>query len=1254
MIFRKEFNFKHTFLEEGILFTLHDKRGRHIPLHKETDEQLFKHQREKYRLLYHIRKQADNLREVEFTPQLIEEFHYVFSAEDLQQPAFKLTDKGIILAYKTIFALRFSYLGEELGLNRDLMSLLEIPAYDNIVADVKTIGSFTSPEFYFDYSLNKDGINTIHKKKMLGHCLITDKDEKLFLLPSVKMLVARLMQHEELYKSGAIATDLNLRYREFYDIKNTVKNSSAYIDKFTEKAYATFINDLPWLLGREGDGEIILQESLPIEMQQFDKYFQKKMRDIDPHNPPNKLVLVDSEGNKAFVNLSQKAWQTKSKINELTKQGQQKLEEVFANPTAFLDGIDKRDMRGDFSDRVAGFIFGKTEAERSARKSEGWADDHDDYSMLLRSTSGAIVPITSSPTPETYTALKKAMHELEQQIDDTELRKKIAGDAYLTPLPPEQGKTIRVECFNDEFNLHTLANACKRIENENTPQIDENRIEEAKTLVADAEAKGEMILTWNWQQDGEMVKEQIPVQSMKSALPKDKKQTPSNVALKIDESWEQKIDDLAIKNAGKITLYLKEGVKLYPHQEIGYSYLVRLLTNPAKINNDKTRSGMLLADDTGLGKTIQAISLIAYLKANKQYGNKPILVVAPVSLIEGSWIDEGLREFVNDTLIGMSNANYAIKKFSQCPYRYPKKDLLAEAITIDAEIKATGKHLKDCLISNALRQYLDNVKEWCKNDIIFVSYETLRSRSIEFGYINFSLVVLDEAQKIKTHGSLQSNAARALQADMYLAMTATPIENCIMDLYAIMDFVFPFKLGTRDEFREKYSRRLTKASAGSKEREQLKGGLLEELKPLWLRRSKKDVFRVGNDLPRIIHYDSIGEKNQHAVAMSAEQKKIYEDQLGLFQTAKRGQKLDALRKMLEACHSPWLRCGKISWENKNELFGLCPKLQCTFAILEQIYNHSEAEGRKVIIFANVIKLQNSLAWLVKEWAKMEKGVDIEVEVYNGDVPADKRPYILDRFKTNKGFQALVVSPRAGGAGLNIQFANHVIHYTREWNPALEKQATDRVYRIGQKRTVHVYYPTTTAMPNEPECAEEKLANVLTKKRDIMDDFTMSYEEVSLKELCVEDEKDVDNRNVHVGVNNLDSLDNKQFEGFVACMFDKLGYKAKVIGKSGDHGADVVCFGKNKNYLVQVKHTKKQKNTPAKCIDEIRGAKSFYESQYNKEFSLCVVTNCSFQEKVYTIAKMGTPVELWNKDNIAKELDETTFSLAEIEQQLQNK
>ena len=1251
MIFKKEFNFKYKFREEGILFSLHDKRGGHIPLCEDTDEQLYKHQREKYKLLYHIRKQADSLQEVEFSPQLIEEFRYVFSADDLQQPAFKITNDGIILAYKTIFALRSSRLGEETGLDHELMSLLEIPAYDTIVADIETSGGFTTPEFYFDYSLRKDGINMIYPRKLLGHCLVTDKDEKLFLLPSVKMLIARLMQHKELCKSGAMDKDLNLRYREFYEIKNAIKNSSAYMDKFTEKTDATSINDLPWLLGREGDGEIILQESLPVEMQQFDKDFQKKMRDIDPHNPPNKLVLVDSEGRKAFVKLSKKAWQTKNKIDELAKQGQQKLEEVLANPMVFLDGIDKRSMQGVFSDRVAGFIFGKPETERSARKGEGWADDHDDYSLLLRSASGGVVPINSNPTPEEYVVVKKAMHELEQQIDDAELRKRIASDAYLTPLPPEKDKTIRIEHFNDEFNFHTLANACKRIENENTPQIEEDRIEEAKMLVADAEARGDVVLTWQQQCDGGLVEEQIPVQSMKSALPKDKKQTVSNVALKIDESWQQTIEELAIKGAGEIKLHLKEGIKLFKHQVVGYHCLVALFTNPAKVNNNKTRSGMLLADDTGLGKTIQAISLIAYLKANAQHSTKPILVVAPVSLIEGSWINEGLQEFVDESLIGRQ-ADYAIRRFSQCPYRYPKKDLIAEAAIIDAEIKNTGKHLKDCQISAALRQYLDDVKEWCKNDIIFVSYETLRSRNIEFGYINFSLVVLDEAQKIKNHGSLQSNAARALQADMYLAMTATPIENSIMDLYAIMDFVFPFKLDTRDAFREKYYRPLANAPVDSEERQQLKDSLIQELKPRWLRRSKKDVFSEDHDLPPIVHYDSIDEKNQHAVAMSKKQKQIYEDQLGLYQAAKQGQRLDAIRRLLEACHSPWLHCSKISWENRNELFAFCPKLQCTFEIIEKIYNHSEAEGRKVIIFANVIQVQNSLAWLIKEWAKSEKSENIEVEVYNGNVSATERISILQRFKDNKGFQALVISPRAGGVGLNIQFANHAIHYTREWNPALEKQATDRVYRIGQKRTVHVYYPTTIAMPDDPECAEEKLANVLTRKRDIMDDFTMSYEDVSIKELHIEDEAEVDNRNIHVGVNDLDGLDDKNFEGFVACMFCKLGYKAEVIGGSGDRGADVVCLGKNKNYLVQVKHTQSQKKITSKCIDEIRGAKSFYESKHGTEFSLCVATNSFFQEKAFTIAGRGIPVELWDINSIKRELSQTTFSLAEIKRATQ--
>ena len=778
-----------------------------------------------------------------------------------------------------------------------------------------------------------------------------------------------------------------------------------------------------------------------------------------------------------------------------------------------------------------------------------------------------------------------------------------------------------------------------------------------KKVVSEAKSKGDVIVEWTHQENDKQVEQKIPLESLIRALPKPQKEKVEPVTLGVTDELEALIKGTSNGKKPQIVnpIGLKKSVQLYDHQLIGYSWLQWLFENPFESSLKNKRSGALLADDMGLGKTIQVISLIAFLKSVEKHSNKPILIVAPVSLIDGSWINEGLIQFVESSLITISDesSQFKIRKFSDCPYRYSKKNLYSEAYELDEEMQAEDKSLLECEISNSLREYLNNIIKWCGNHIIVASYETIRSRSIELGCVDFSLVVLDEAQKIKNHGTLQSNAARALKADMYIAMTGTPIENSIMDLYSIMDFVFPMKLGSRDIFRKKYLSELTKSPRGSLEREKLRENLLAELRPLWLRRNKKDVFQEGKELPYIRHYDSIKDENgnmgnRDIVEMSPDQKDIYTDQVGLFQTAKKGQKFAALRGMLEACHSPWLAKGEeISWANRDALFSLSPKLEKTFEILDNIYNNDDSKGRKVILFANMIQVQNSLAWLVKDWAKNEKGVTIEVEVYNGIPTPQARVQILDRFEKNTGFQALVISPRAGGAGLNIQYANHVIHYTREWNPALERQATDRVYRIGQKRDVHVHYPTTRAVKGEPKCAEEELATLLAAKRDVMDDFTIVAQEIGITEFEGATEEKIKKEEILIGVKDLELIDDKEFEGFVACMFDYLGYESKVIGGSGDRGADVVCFGENDNYLVQVKHTKSKRNIHSKCIDEVRGGKSYYESTHKKKFKLVAVTNFYFHENAFTASNIGDHVELWNIDNISKNVGDKKFPLSLI-------
>ena len=356
------------------------------------------------------------------------------------------------------------------------------------------------------------------------------------------------------------------------------------------------------------------------------------------------------------------------------------------------------------------------------------------------------------------------------------------------------------------FNLRTLVNTCKRIENENIPEVEDDQIDFVKGIVNEAQAQDEFVVTWSFKESEKLIERNIPLQSLISALPKPQKEKVETVSLEITESEEiDALIDRVSKSGEKpkkiFPVGLKEQVQLWDHQLAGYSWLKWLYENPSKSSFGNKRSGALLADDMGLGKTIQVISLISFLKSNEEYNKKPILIVAPVSLIDGSWINEGLLKFVESSLINelRKSSTFEIKKFAQCPHRYSKKFLHSECHSLDEEIRSEKKSLLECEISNSLREYLDNIIKWCDNHIVVTSYETLRSKSIELGCIGFSLVVLDEAQKIKNQGTLQSNAARALKADMYIAMTGTPIENSIMDLYSIMDFVVSNEIRNKRE-----------------------------------------------------------------------------------------------------------------------------------------------------------------------------------------------------------------------------------------------------------------------------------------------------------------------------------------------------------------------------------------------------------------------------------------------------------------------
>ncbi len=535
------------------------------------------------------------------------------------------------------------------------------------------------------------------------------------------------------------------------------------------------------------------------------------------------------------------------------------------------------------------------------------------------------------------------------------------------------------------------------------------------------------------------------------------------------------------------------------------------------------------------------------------------------------------------------------------------------------------------------------------------SYETLRLNSLAIGSIDFAVAILDEAQKIKNIGVLQSNAAKALKADMCIAMTGTPIENSLMDLWSIMDFVLPGHLGTADSFREQFVNPVKRTTPESAERSRIREALERALSPVWFRRTKKEIFKDEKTLPPIKHYDEItdasgGPSNPHEVQMSDTQFAVYETQLAYFKNAPPGHRLPVIRAMIEACTAPWLATNTpLRWQNREALFLISPKLRITMDILASIRQRPDKDGRKVIIFANVIQIQLGLAFFIFEWNKMTGGAPMEVEVFNGEANQRSRMEMLKRFKSAPGFQVLIISPKAGGAGLNIVEANNVIHYTREWNPALERQATDRVYRMGQTRQVHVYYPTTSLRNRNMVSAEENLASHLSSKRDIMDDFTVSASDYNIGEndlgaFSANEAK----QDVRMEASGLRLLDPYSFECLIACIFDNLGFLARWCGKSGDGGADVLALNSESAILIQVKHTQTSNFVGTTAIREIRGAKSHYESKIKRTIKLMAATNFKFSTRAVQLTQEGDPVELMEFGRIKDLLEKYKITTRDID------
>ena len=467
--------------------------------------------------------------------------------------------------------------------------------------------------------------------------------------------------------------------------------------------------------------------------------------------------------------------------------------------------------------------------------------------------------------------------------------------------------------------------------------------------------------------------------------------------------------------------HLEPGCSLREHQVEGFAWLKQLW----KAGQDDFQwRGALLADDMGLGKTIQVLSFLDWLSTNET--DAPHLIVAPVGLIE-NWQQEA-RKFFGDALEPL----------------WP-----VEGRTLPEDPRIAASRMRG-------------------QRIVLVSYDTLRNHEKKFAVVDWATVILDEAQKTKNPGSGIHRVVLTLKSKFRLAVTGTPVENTLRELWALYDFALPGHLGSLREFDRNYVKPVAEGEAT--ERAEVAKALQARIAPVFLRRMKSQVLK-----------GTLAEKQVHdtEVLLSTAQKQAY----GVARQVReknRKYALAAIQKMLAACAHP----GAIN--SKAQLAPISeesfPKADYLFSILKS----AQSKQEKVLVFAGRIGVQQ---WLVES---ISEGFGIPVPPpINGKITDSKqRQRMIQTFSNREGFAVLVLSPRAAGVGLNITAANHVIHYMREWNPAVENQATDRAHRMGQTKQVHVHTITATGTVPGQRTAEEELRRLLDEKRALMDQFVI--------------------------------------------------------------------------------------------------------------------------------------------------------------------
>jgi len=658
---------------------------------------------------------------------------------------------------------------------------------------------------------------------------------------------------------------------------------------------------------------------------------------------------------------------------------------------------------------------------------------------------------------------------------------------------------------------------------------------------------------------------------------------------------------------------LRADVELKPHQRHGIAWMQHLFD----ARDEHQVRGAVLADDMGLGKTLQLLVLMASILEQAPDAD-PMLVVAPVALLE-NWQEEVQKFFSPGALPVLLAYGEALARL-----RVPQSG-------IDERLRTEDR------LTKFLR------RDWVAGSrIVLTTYETLRDLEFSFAAQRWSVMVCDEAQKVKNPAAMVTRAAKKQNVHFKIACTGTPVENTLADLWCLFDFVQPGLLGPLNEFGQRYRKPIEAKSDEEKAR-------VEELRaliaPQILRRLKVDVAK---DLPK-----KVVDSDCRQLRLSSTQRSLYSRAVADFKGRHEDRSASPFKNHLGLIHYLRLLCTDprrhgltaAVFDPIEEYRRKAPKLDWLIRQLQDIKKLNE----KAIVFCEFRNIQRLLQHYIAE------GIGFRPDIINGDTSASSshiasRQKRLKAFQARPGFGVIILSPLAVGFGVNLQAANHVIHYTRTWNPAKEDQATDRAHRIGQEKDVHVYYPVVVA--DDFETFDVKLDQLLERKRVLSNDMLNGAADVGPGDFSVADvvpEADREGLDEPVTIEMAMKMDWRYFEILTGVLWAKRGFQCYQTPNTRDNGVDVVALQGAVGELIQAKTSA----TPGAsvgwdAVKEVVGGAALYERRHpSVTFSKVCITNQAFNAQAHENAALNG-VALMEQKDLAAMLAEHPVNLSEVD------